>query len=54
MGKKKDEIGDLDKLVEGLNAMNEGRYEDANRSWQQARDIQEKHEQGQQSDRKKK
>lgn len=53
MGKKKDEIGDLDKLVEGLTAMNEGRYEDMNRSLHEAREIQEAHERNQQPKDKK-
>ena len=39
---KKDEYGDVDKLVEGIQAMREGRAEDAAKAWGEARDIQEK------------
>jgi len=37
-------IGDLEKLKEGLQAMREGRMEDASTAWQEGRQIQEDHE----------
>jgi len=38
---RKDERGDVDKLAEGIQALAEGRVEDAAKAWREAQQIQE-------------